>query len=286
MLKKSNLALKSPALRLAFSPHTITNLFMFFKNLFFSHYNLFGVGVKAVVFSLALAGFYNYRSFWSFFLFIALALYFYFKSFFEAGRYFFSFLIFLIVSLSAIYWLPNNVGKWNLIAAAVFGIVFFAFLGIKNLIFINRPFTYEFINNFLFFSVFIIFFLSDKSSTWFFFEYAAVFLAFFLLFREFIFSQETRGLILPFSLPAQAGAKINLFSASFSFLVSQFVLTAAYLPIGFLNSAAISLAIVLVIKDLTASHLLGILNQRIILKNATILLIFSVIVFIASEWQP
>lgn len=253
MLKKSNLALKSPALQSAF---------------------------KVVVFSLALAGFYNYRSFWPFFLFAALALYFYFKSFLEARRYFSSFLIFLIVSLLTVYWLPDNAGKWNFIAAAAFGAVFFVFLGIKNLIFINRTFAYEFINNFLFFSVFAIFFLSDKSSNWFFFEYVAVFLAFFLLFREFILLQETRGLILPVS------TKINLFSASFSFLISQFILAAAYLPIGFLNSAAISLAIVLAIKDLTASHLRGVLNQRIILKNATIFLIFSVIVFIASEWQP
>ncbi|MFA4872121.1 MAG: hypothetical protein WC610_03665 [Patescibacteria group bacterium] len=81
-------------------------------------------------------------------------------------------------------------------------------------------------------------------------------------------------------------AKINLFSASLAVLISQFILIAAYLPIGFLNLAAISLVAVLALKDLTISHLYGHLNRSVILKNATMVLIFSVIIFIASKWQP
>ena len=247
---------------------------MFFKNLFFSHYNLFGVGFRAVVFSLALAFFGNSRSFGAFFLFIALAFYFYLKPFFEAKKYFFSYLIFLVTALLAISRLPAESGKWNFIAAAVFGLAFYAFLGIKNLIFIHRSSIYEFLNNFVFFLVFIIFFMADKSSEWIFWGYGAAVLSFFLLFRESIILRTSHVL------------KINLFSVSLAALISQFILAVSYLPVGFLNSAAISLAAVLVLKDLTVSHLRGDLNRQVILKNATIILLFSVIVFMASKWQP
>ena len=245
MLKKLNSVSKNPALRLAF---------------------------RAIVFSLALAFFGSSRSFGAFFLFIALAFYFYLKPFFEAKKYFFSFLIFLIAALLAISRLPAESGKWNFIAAAVFGLIFFAFLGIKNLVFISRSSIYEFLNNFVFFLVFIVFFMADKSSGWIFWGYSAAVLSFFLLFRESIISRP--------------GRDINLFSASLAALISQFVLAVSYLPVGFLNSAAISLAAVLVLKDLTVSHLRGDLNRQVILKNATIILLFSVIVFIASKWQP
>lgn len=250
MLKKLNSVLKNPALRSAF---------------------------RAVVFSLALVLFGNSRSFGAFFLFIAVAFYFYLKPFFEAKKYFFSFLIFLVVALLAMSRLPAGIVKWNFVAAAVFGLAFFAFLGIKNLVFISRALIYEFLNNFIFFSVFVVFFVSDKSSGWIFLGYAAAVSAFFPLFRESIIMRSGR---------SERPERYNLFSASLTALTSQFILAVSYLPIGFLNSAAISLAAVLVLKDLAASHLRGDLNRFVILKNATIILIFSVIVFMASKWQP
>ncbi|PIV31715.1 hypothetical protein COS33_01745 [Candidatus Wolfebacteria bacterium CG02_land_8_20_14_3_00_37_12] len=237
---------------------------------------------RALIFFLILAAVYNSRTFWSFFLFIAVALYFYFNPFFEAKKYFSSFLILLIIALLAINHLPTVAGKWNFFAAALLGLFFFILLGVKNLVFINRLLIYEFVNNFLFFSLFITFFLFDKSS-WFFLKYAAIFLAFFALFRVFLFSQDSLWRAEASSLPISA--KINLFSTSLAVLISQFILIAAYLPIGFLNLAAISLVVVLALKDLTISHLYGHLNQSVILKNATMVLIFSVIIFIASKWQ-
>ncbi len=256
MLKKLNSASKNPALQSA---------------------------LRAIIFSLILAAVYNSRSFWLFFLFIVAALYFYFNPLFEAKKYFSSFLIFLIVALLAVSHLPAIAGKWNFFAAALFGLFFFILLGVKNLIFINRLLIYEFVNNFIFLSLFITFFLFDKSN-WFFLKYLIVFAAIFLLFRTFLFLQDSEQGIQAPSLPILA--KINLFSASLAVLTSQFILIAAYLPIGFLNLAAISLVVVLALKDLTISHLFGNLNRSVILKNATMVLIFSVIIFIASKWQP
>lgn len=256
MLKKLNLVSKNPALQSA---------------------------LRALIFSLTLAIAYNNRSFWTFFLFIAAALYFYFNPLFEAKKYFSSFLIFLVVALLAVSHLPTAAGKWNFLAAALFGLFFFILLGVKNLVFINRLLIYELVNNFLFFSLFMTFFLFDKSN-WFFLKYAAIFLAIFALFRTFLFSQNSLRRAEALSLPISA--KINLFSASLAVLISQFILIAAYLPIGFLNLAAISLVAVLALKDLTISHLCGNLNRSVILKNTTMVLIFSVIIFIASKWQP
>ena len=109
-------------------------------------------------------------------------------------------------------------------------------------------------------------------------------MAIFLLFRNFLFFRDfQREIQAPVSL---ISAKINLFSVSLAVLTSQFILAAAYLPIGFLNLAAVSLVAVLALKDLTISHLSGSLNRSVVLKNATMVLIFSVIIFIASKWQP
>ncbi len=256
MLKKLNSVLKNPALQSAF---------------------------KALIFSLILTAVYNSRGFWPIFLFIVAALYFYFHPLFEAKKNFSSFLILLFVALLAASHLPVAAGKWNFFAAALFGLFFFILLGVKNLVFINRLVIYEFVNNFLFFSLFIVFFLFDKAD-WFFLKYAIIFLAIFALFRAFLLSQDFLRGTQASNLPI--AAKINLFSVSLAVLISQFILIAAYLPIGFLNLAAISLVVVLALKDLTISHLYGNLNRSIILKNATMVLIFSVIIFIASKWQP
>lgn len=208
-------------------------------------------------------------------VFVGLSAYFYFRPVFNSSYFFYSFLVLLAVFLTFIdYWSVY----W---AVAVFGIMFFLLLGVKNLIFINRSLFYNFLNNFLLLAVFFLFFLSDQSQ-FFLIKYLAVFLAVFFLWREFLFFSVR-------SVNDNLGnwqSKINLLAMVFSFLVFQVFWATALLPIGFLNAGAFMLLTVLVMKDLLINHLSGVLGQQEIMKNATIFIVFSVIIFAASIWTP
>ncbi len=248
MLKKLSSVLKNPALQSAF---------------------------RAAIFSAALLAVYNYQSFLSVVVFVAVGFYFYLKPFSGANQYFLSFLIFLISSLFIIHYSLFNIHNslFIILYSLIFGLIFFLFLGIKNLVFINRSPIYDFINNFLFFAIFIIFFMADKSS-WFFVKYLIIFAAIFLLFRE--------------GSPTSVGSRTSrvLIPSALAFLVLQILWAVALLPIGFFNSAALSLVVVLALKDLIVSHISGVLVRKVVLRNITMVAIFTLIIFAASKWQP
>lgn len=255
MLKKLNSALKNPVLRLTLKATVVTGLLY-----------LSVVGRRLFVIG-----------------YLAAAFYFYFKPFFGSKRRVGSFFVFLIVSLLAMSQLVAIAAPLKLMAAIILGMIFFFFLGAKNMVFINQPVIFDFINNFLFFLVFAVFFMADKSS-WFLIKYSAAFAAIFLLFWEFVALQELRT-----KAEISAGpifAKKNLFSASFSVLISQFMLATSYLPIGFLNASALCLVAVLCLKDLAINHFHGSLDRTVVLRNASLAVIFSLLIFAASKWQP
>ena len=201
------------------------------------------------------------------------AFYFYLSPFFNIKRPLPSFFILLIFSLvvsarfsGPIYW----------VLAILFGFLFFLFLGVKNLIFVNRQPLYYLFNNLLLMASFIFFFNSDKSQ-WFFIKYIMVFLIAFILFKEF----------LAISSPRLIGEqRINLVAFSFSFLILQFVWAIGLLPFSSLNSASLVLLIILILQDFIIHHLAGTINRRVVLRNATIFLVLNLVVFAASKWSP
>lgn len=238
--------------------------------------------LKAVIFSVLLMLAVNH---WlSAVIFILASLFFYFSG--QSGNFFYSFLTILASSLIIIHKWSAVSGQWSVVfGATVFGVLFFILLAIKNLFFINRENYYHFLNNFLFFIVFLIFFQIGKEQ-FFWLWHLILFLAVFALFKEPLiqrdyFSGGQAKSNFPINLQ-----KINLLASGLAILIIQYGWAVSLLPIGFLNSAALMTASALILKDLLANYLNGLLSRRIVLKNITLFVISSLIIFMASTWQP
>ncbi len=233
-------------------------------------------GVRAVIFSVLLA---LINTYWPLLaiIFILIAFYFYLRPSLNTAQFFSSFLAPLVISLLIITYLPIANSYWLIIFAVFFGFLFYFILGIKNLIFVNRQNIYHILNSFLFLTIFILFFNTDKS-VFFVFKYLLTGLGIFFLFREFLMLGFREFIGFPKSL--------NLISTVFAFLSLQIIWVVSLLPIGFLNAAALVLMIILVLKDFTFHHLSGTINRRIVLRNTTIFLVLSVIIFAVSKWTP
>ncbi|MBN2197939.1 hypothetical protein JW698_01980 [Candidatus Wolfebacteria bacterium] len=102
-------------------------------------------------------------------------------------------------------------------------------------------------------------------------------MAFFFLLKEF----------LSFSLPDLSfSSKKKLIIWGISFLVIQLLWVISLLPINFLNAASFTLLIALILQDFIVQFSKGTINRQIILRNATVFLILSLIIFGASKWTP
>ncbi|MEK7593431.1 MAG: hypothetical protein AAB464_01820, partial [Patescibacteria group bacterium] len=222
---------------------------------------------KAAVFAVLL---FLAASHWLFAVILVLAsLFFYFSG--QSGNFFYSFMILLASSLIIVKFSilnPPAGGQFSILISLVFGALFFILLAIKNLFFINRENYYHFLNNFLFFAVFLIFFQIDKTR-FFWLWYLVLFFAVFALFKE------------PLVQRNYFPSKIDLLAACLAMVIIQYAWALSLLPIGFLNSLVLMTTGALILKDLLANYLNGLLSRRIVLKNITLFVIFSLIVFIA-----
>lgn len=227
----------------------------------------------AAVFILILLWMDKNFSFFPVVIYLGVAFYFYFRPVFD-NRFLYSFLVILLVPFFVID------SPFFLFYSLFLGFLFFLLLGIKNLVFINRHQIYQFLNNFLFFLAFIIFFSSDKSQL-FFSKYLILFLLSFFIFKEFLNWHFSR-----FESPLEMSVqKIKVYSAVFSFLLCQFVWVSALLPIGFLNLSALMLVFVLASKDLIINHLEGKIDKNLVLKNITMVVLFGIVIFAVSKWK-
>ncbi|MEK7143820.1 MAG: hypothetical protein AAB820_00610 [Patescibacteria group bacterium] len=208
-------------------------------------------------------------------IFLIVALYFYFRPTINAGRFLFSFLALLAISLLVVKSLA--VGLWLSVIGLFFGFLLFLLLGIKNLSFVHRQPLYYLYGALMFLTIFAVFFNADKSGL-FTVKYLAVGLAIFLIFREFL------GVIEETESISGLSIKKNLYSLVFAFLVLEFIWVVALLPLGFLNAASFAILFALVLEDLIIHHFGGTLNRLLILRNVTVFLILTVAIFGASVW--
>ncbi len=229
--------------------------------------------LSAVIFGLLLLWINKNYSFFSVIIYLGFATYFYFYPVFE-NRFLSSFLIILSVPFFVIH---SPIFPIYLLFTSF---LYFLFLGIKNLVFINRYQVYQFLNNFLFFFIFIIFFSADKSQL-FFLKYLILLPSSFFIFKELLSWHFSR-----FESQSRISVqKINAYSAVFSFLLSQLVWATALLPIGFLNLSALMLVFVLASKDLIINHLEGKIDKNLVLKNITMIILFAIVIFAVSKWK-
>jgi len=230
------------------------------------------LALKAAVFSGLL---YFVNSQWSIVIvFLAAAFYFYFRPSLNADKFLASFLVLLVASLLIIWSIVNS--HWSLVIIVCLGFLFFLLLGIKNLIFIKREPFYFLLNGLSLLAIFILFFFSDKSHL-FFVKYLLAFFAIAFLFKEF----------LNFSISEPLNPqKKNLFAWGTAFLILQLLLVISLLPISFLNAASLSLLIMLILQDFIVHHFSGTISRQLVLRNITVFLILTLVIFGASKWSP
>jgi len=204
-------------------------------------------------------------------VFVLVSFYLYFRPSLNGSQFILSFLVLLATSLLIVL-LVN--GQWSLVISLFFGFLFFLLLGVKNLIFVNRqPFYYLF-NGLLLLVIFTFFFWAGNSHL-FFIKYLSVFFAIAFLSREF----------LTFSIDGFSNsAKKNLIVYGTAFLILQLLWAITLLPISFLNAAGLALLIVIILQDFIIHHFSGTMSRQIVLRNVTVFLILSLVIFGASKW--
>lgn len=196
-----------------------------------------------------------------FFLTIAIVLYS--KPIFNTFYFWASFLILLVMALNS----PPS-----LLIAVFYSFLFYIILGLKNLVFINRVNWHQALHLLLFYAIFMLFWgASDETA--FIFKLVGVFAASTLLIREF------------FKVAAVDFLKQRILASwVLALLVVETVWAISWLPIGFLNSAALALLAVFVLINLTLHHFKGTLNKKVVLSAITLFILFTLLIFITSKW--
>ena len=230
---------------------------------------LLAPAIKTVLFGALLFLATEKKSLILFALFLFLAFYFYFRKLLEWRKFFYAFLALVFYSLIVINFFN---GKVFLAASTVFfALLFFLVLGIKNFVFINRETIFSFLYWALYFVAGIVFFAADKLTSLDLISHSfLIFLVFYLLLKE----------SLEFLHPDTPRKKRNLLALSASFLAAQSALIIRWLPLGFLNSAVMTTILIIVLEDLISYHLKGALSRQIIVKNAAVLAILTLLIFL------
>ena len=237
--------------------------------------------IKSALFAIVLAvAVFEGGFFWGA-VFFGLAFYWYFRSSFEWGTFFCSFLILTLyayLDTSFLYYATEtNVSSgvapvW--LASALFGALFFLLLGIKEFVFLRRQAIFNFLSGSLYFFVGGTFFVADKDAGGPFLLYALLSsVVFYLLIKESI----------DFFMEDAPKRKKEVLAIGSTLLIMEFLGIVGILPIGFLNSAALIVLIVFVFEDLIYHHLKGALSRQIVLNNATILIVCLLFIFATSK---
>jgi len=183
----------------------------------------------------------------------------------------YSFSALLLVSMFGVSLLSH--AQFVLPAIIFFSVLFYLTIGIKEFSFVRRYEWNSAKNIFLVFSVFLVYFMSGNYS-FFYLKYLALFVAIFLLVKEWLFWLEP---VFP--------KRYNLAAFVLSFLALQLVWAVSILPLGFLNSASLMAVFVYLIFDSCADHFRGTLTRERIIKNFIALALSFIVIFFFTNWK-
>lgn len=219
-------------------------------------------------------------------VFVGVAVLGYCRPFFQTRQFLASFLVLLVATLEMPY--------RNMLVALYFTGLYGLLLGIKNLVFLHRKQLYYLASGLLALLVCVLFFSLDRTEG-FLVEYLATGLALFLIAREFfvIFGvyeaqgiagvRESEALELNF-FENHILAKKNFIALVFAFVMLQLLWAILLLPIGFVNSSALAIMAILLIKNLAIHYVSGTFTHHLALKKIALFVSVWVIVFISSKW--
>ncbi len=213
-----------------------------------------------------------------FFLVAGLVLYN--RPFLKSSAHLTAFLILSLVSLVILNKLNSPVLIITFLSAVAF--LFYIILGLKNLFFIYRSRWQYILGLSLFYFVFLIFFVLNKSAYFLWKEIGFVVTNFFLL-REFLVFVARDAKIKdlmnrPLKKPSVIAAVITLLLVEEAWLINL-------LPIGFLNSANLELISVFLLVDLVRCFWQDNFVRRAILTDITIFVLTTLLIFATSQWS-
>lgn len=202
-------------------------------------------------------------------IFVIAASFLYFRPPLNNWFYLGSFVSLLSLSAVAANFMPQN---WIVILAPIFfSFLFYLLLGVKNLIFVHRKNWYYLLSSALFYALFTVFFLSSKAE-YFIFKLGGLSLILLILLGEF----------LKIFINAYPKRRV-LVCWTLSLLVIELILAVSFLPLGFLNSANLTLLSLLFLINLVVHHFNGTLKQKVVLSNAAIFVLLGLLVFATSK---
>ena len=155
----------------------------------------------------------------------------------------------------------------------LFSFIFYLVLGIKEILFVKRSRIYYVAALLLFYALFIIFFLADKSS-FYLFKYSGAIIASLLLFREWL------SIVSVFHFP-----KREFISAlAAAFITAQLLWAVALLPVGFIAASNLMILFVLILGDFLFAHFTGNLSKNFIIKYSILFLVLVLLIRGFSVW--
>ncbi len=162
---------------------------------------------------------------------------------------------------------------------AIYAILMFFLLGLMNSVFVNRSFVYSLFSTVTLLCFFAVLFygvpLFSLGSVW---DVALWFLADFAVvyfsFREYadVLGQGPE-------------KKLGLYGCSLGFVSSEISALAAFLPLGFLNAAAFLTMLILIAREVIFAHRRGVLNLSLVLREVTIFVVVSSVIFATASWR-
>ena len=218
--------------------------------------------------------------------FLAAAFSLFFRPFFQTIPYFISFLIFIILGMFFVARLPGN---YFFVGFLFLSFLFYLLSGVKTLVLVNRSRAYLIFNLALFYLTFILFFASGKESS-FIGKLLGVFLAAVLLFRDLFKFQDPPAWPKPLRrgegpLLSVGWNRRSTVGWVLALLVVETIWAINLLPIGFLQSANLALLSVFILQDLSLKYFQGVLNRRAILRDVTIFVLLTLLIFMTSRWS-
>lgn len=157
---------------------------------------------------------------------------------------------------------------------AAFAALNFVILGVINFSYFaaRRSSVFRVAQTFVFFLVFIVAQrLLFSSSVWIF----AIFAVLVLFFKE--------ALLFYFSDGASR-RKINLISVASGIIASEFILLVRFLPLSFISASVFAALFSFLLRDALAAHLSGKLSAQYVLREVTIFILFTLIIFATARW--
>ena len=189
------------------------------------------------------------------------------------GNYYcrYAFIVLLGVSVLGMRILDSNI--FFLPGIILYSFIFYLILGIKEVVFIKRSRVYYILGLLLFYNLFSIFFLADKSEL-FFFKYIGIIVAVFLIFREWL------ALISTFHFPKRE----FIVSVVAALVVAEFLWVTALLPVGFIAASNFMTLLVLIIGNFLVNHFIGGISKEYLVQQIVFLVLISIFIFLTSGW--